>query len=1828
MVKNKSLMFIMTASVVFMVLGGFLASHSMSSTKQSFRQDGYILAYSEDVVTANEKNLQYYFQSGTNFKTRYPQGIIFRDTRNQQVVTDENSFLHYSDGGLGALKTGVVLNLATLNDELIGYYNVSSQSIMQKNGKIYSLDHMGTPIQFKEFIWKLSPEKYIIVSDTLMLRFSNGDAREFKEYLEVSYIDGDVVRLANNEGIIQTISSDSYVQLAGGETVNLSDKTIGYLNSPKLSLAQMVVDADENIEVMPLNGGNAGFKLPKITVIDGKDGKDGDPGQEGEAGKVGEAGEAGNPGEPGEAGEAGKAGKDGATGDEGVDGDNGKNGADGKTVGGGDDGAGESPSVKVKLPVFELSDWVVTARSVSGSVFIEDEQNLLNTDSIKLKVVKAGTDKVVFGPNSYSGLNFNFVADLLEPGTEYRLLISADYTVNDKQYTRNFINKVFVADNIGLSVEKTYAGETELAFKIIKESYSSVSMASLELYDDHGSSIGVESVSFVGNSETVTFRNLTANTNYWIQLTDIKTSEGIELPTYGQKAKYSTLKTPPTLGIPNVIINKKNASFEIQVSSVNDPHNGIKNYRYEIYSSPIIGEATPAKTISSQTKNSVAAFIDNLNLQRNENYQVKVVSEFYDNEKTVEYESGLSEAFRMDSVSFPTVRFEAEEVTFERIRGIIYIDAQSAGLVVDANNPLVIMYENSLNKAKTLDPITDLSQFKATATTYAIPFNVNNLRASDSYVISIRGCVNLLDGNDPENMLIGSFIVNTLSTKPLQAVLKEESSAGSTAINVDFQLRNPEMIDSELEARTLSHLTFKLYSGANTEERNLIATAPQHDTNGDPYVSGLKEAYYDQNVRITEAMFGLMPEQLTGTIYTIQVTGASDYTEYRNEIEVLNNSISLNKTASAPPPPTENDAFEIVTITNADAEKYGVTKNGGLNDDTVIGYFLKAKFNSNDLAKDFTYTMYAPADYHQYNSDGNITTGAEQIGNSYTLPVVDAKIPQLVLLFGAGTDSETNGRYIRYNPSAGRGAQYYFTYTATLKLKEGTYQYPEDYQAGLLLRSKLLNAPKQSPEFQFYPWVSDVNSATWKYKLADVDGAVLDNRMLTVRQGTITRQTSSLLVGTANFGEVQFTGLSKGAYTVTAVQNLYSKYSSQQVTRTLFMRYFEGESVLSSGITFQVEPIQDRNRLLIILNGVSDDDLRKIAALKVQVSAAGVPNKNFYLDVENVDFNNTPVVAAQLLFAQLESFQGKTITLTPSLCYDNGKSGFGTGSTFHAIQLCPDGTVGQYKVPGTSGAVLRDSTYASGSIFNTNLVGSRLNFTNIINGIAGGTDLAFTDTGARDVNSYEFLTLKAITDQPIQTAGGESSANYLLGTVVPSVTDGNITVTLNTADINLKIQGGSVLDSGEFYIELYETKIGDELINAEYYTGTIISGQTDYLVNLTGLKPRTSYAFKVWGRIGTEKVYLYDPDAEQSGVLYRFSTLQNVSISGTSILYTAEDYETKYLRLSYNLDQVLGFKIFYDLELLDDNGVVEQTWKHEQLLAEGIVSDRITYDKNMQENFYCRPGSRIRFGRKYRLKITAVANGGLDKRENEENILGITTYEFTQGNLLKAVFGLTSTANVDGEGNHSLTFRVVPIDTDKVIVDGLYKVRFFDSNGQNITPVDVAAKTYNIADLTQIFTLTGLEKQSTYLIRIYAVTDLMNEGNFGNISEVETPISSEYLLKTGSGTTLNDEGINIGEISCAKVENNNQRVQLQFNNSVNLTQVQNIQYSIYTSNDYIYPTVAIAFTPQVHNLGTPSEYYSFELPTDLTQSGIHYIQVQFYKDGVRIGEPRVLTYNK
>ena len=76
-------------------------------------------------------------------------------------------------------------------------------------------------------------------------------------------------------------------------------------------------------------------------------------------------------------------------------------------------------------------------------------------------------------------------------------------------------------------------------------------------------------------------------------------------------------------------------------------------------------------------------------------YAFKVIAIFNDNEKIVEYESEFSNVMKMDGVEFPTVRFEKETITFERIQGKLIIEDPNNTIKTDDTNKMLITYTDS-----------------------------------------------------------------------------------------------------------------------------------------------------------------------------------------------------------------------------------------------------------------------------------------------------------------------------------------------------------------------------------------------------------------------------------------------------------------------------------------------------------------------------------------------------------------------------------------------------------------------------------------------------------------------------------------------------------------------------------------------------------------------------------------------------------------------------------------------------------------------------------------------------------------------------------------------------------------------------------------------------------------------------------------------------------------------------------------------------------------------------------------------------------------------------
>ena len=115
----------------------------------------------------------------------------------------------------------------------------------------------------------------------------------------------------------------------------------------------------------------------------------------------------------------------------------------------------------------------------------------------------------------------------------------------------------------------------------------------------------------------VEFNDLNKNTSYTVVMDDIL-SEGVVVEEgYSQSVSIKTLKEAPTIGNLNYIVNKKNATFTMNVSGMKDPNNGIIGYRYEVYDARnASSSALPVTTVSKKDLSDAIVTVDGSIIER------------------------------------------------------------------------------------------------------------------------------------------------------------------------------------------------------------------------------------------------------------------------------------------------------------------------------------------------------------------------------------------------------------------------------------------------------------------------------------------------------------------------------------------------------------------------------------------------------------------------------------------------------------------------------------------------------------------------------------------------------------------------------------------------------------------------------------------------------------------------------------------------------------------------------------------------------------------------------------------------------------------------------------------------------------------------------------------------------------------------------------------------------------------------------------------------------------------------------------------------------------
>ena len=809
--KKRFLIITFALSLLFVGLFGYFSSRVYVNAQEQFATSGYILASSDDPESVNK---QCYFTEGTKYKQSYTGNVSFTDINNDKVTIDSKVFVHYDNDALFGLNDSVIMDTDNINSDQISYYSITSDSVLSKQGNSYTTSNAGNQINFTNFIWKISPERYMIVSPEITLCVSEESQQTFNNYIELEYVDAGVAHLINKEGTYSTVSSDAFLLLQNGIRVYIGSKNISTEEGIIMNLTQMVVDSDDNIEIVPDEEYTVEVdKQPHIVV----NATDGESGEEGKQGNAGEAGDPGNPGAKGNQGSGGRGGTEGEKGDVGQDAL-----YSGVTY------------VQQYIPHFALKDDLdITAYGVNGSI---DYTNVyaVETDAsgneipkeiemdtsgktVDFMIIEQATSKIVWkrsinpqdlvlytaGTNYLTG-DLNNPITSLKQNTNYALVINARFKPVkpvdfDDDNTNSFYNQ-FITQQV-LSQPFTTQG---YGVSIILDHTTSDSICANLTIDKEAAQL-INSMDVGLYNEMLASSELTCNNDYELNITSINTEsfDKDDLFTIDNNGtiKFTGIKTLPeefeypvvvTLEYKGHLSNnlKRNHSYYLRINDVyliEDealaiyPSNGFEYIEAKTLKQlPIIGAPTLQISKDTSSVSVTPGYIEDL-----DSGIQKYRYEFYKITKTLDQEGKdikeyeLAYTYDTTSTDIFSVPLNSEglpEVNNNLVKGNTY--CVKAVAIFDNNQNLV-------------DVASDLSNELDTGSTYEWPKSYIEFKTYISGEYKDMSAPTIIDGEahiTDEQLLItkkSRIIIKYEAKNDTQSSTFEESKGEYVVENVD-----------------------------------------------------------------------------------------------------------------------------------------------------------------------------------------------------------------------------------------------------------------------------------------------------------------------------------------------------------------------------------------------------------------------------------------------------------------------------------------------------------------------------------------------------------------------------------------------------------------------------------------------------------------------------------------------------------------------------------------------------------------------------------------------------------------------------------------------------------------------------------------------------------------------------------------------------------------------------------------------------------------------------------------------------------------------------------
>lgn len=1097
---NKKFFLILGSTILLLVVLSVAMIFLTKENVKTFKKEGYIIA------TGNEEaSTKYYFDEGTSYKTNISSQLVFKDSSGEKVTVDTDNFMHYIDGGIKFLKNGVIMDLNSIDQSTVPYYNITNKSVLEYKKKSYFIETIDKTLGFNNIAGRISDNKYIFAGVNVKLQLAGNENIIEGDYFELTFIEDGIIKVENQEVSYQTTAQNSYILVDDNIKIDLGNKKIYFGEEEKMSLSQMTIDGNENIEI----------------ISDEEDDDDGSGSGDGTGEGTGnndeQTGNDGNNQEPGIETPGGD--NDTEPGDGGEDGDTETPGED---DGSGDgSGSGESSKRKASIDMLRAS---VGVNNISASFIVNDPDNTIKGDLI-LHITNTDTGKREYSYKiDKTQAEVNVGVSTLSPSSNYILSINEE---NNEEYDTQYFQKLFKTETLGVSLKKKYVTQDSVAYEVIFEDGTQVNSAKITLNDANYNPIG-ESVPVTKESNIAYFENLKSNTTYNIVLDDVIMDSMEYNKVYSIYKTTKTLKKTPYLEGLVTTVDDETSTFNLGVKTILDEDESITKYSFYIYDADSltldnIDTIEPIKMFESKHGDKYELAIDNVVIFAKKNYRFKVIAEYYDNEKYGEFETILSDNFILSGK--PTIEWivDDEQTTFNTIVGKIKLTDDSCTVPLNGRvcnngkNDFTLSYESIYDSGDLkldFDPVTLEAEVK-----------LDGLIADTLHAFSLGGNVDLLDGNGlRKNYLLGEFTQRTDGVEALIAKnWTQNTSTRNDVINVSAEITSSN--ENESMGESMYSITFNLYDGDVVSSLNSgIKVLPIKTKT---VTGNLKDNYYNKLFTINsfgtfeidgvEAVYQTDPE--TGELvldpetgqpilispalspveelkmlsngqlsrnYTVEIADIKD--EAGNSIPITNNYKSFATPAliimeeEIEKPTINADPIENSVLSDADTAKlYGISYNRKLNGSTIVGYKINATANINRITSieiGGRELIYYVCDERNYDCelDEAITTKTIDLTKTTNL---ETTIPVGIgTAFSAG---DKDGLF--------RGHNYVF------KLKFGIdtngdgvvdEYYPSSEVRTLTTKTTL----KQLPSYKTYILNSEENVANYKFEYYDIDNAL------------------------------------------------------------------------------------------------------------------------------------------------------------------------------------------------------------------------------------------------------------------------------------------------------------------------------------------------------------------------------------------------------------------------------------------------------------------------------------------------------------------------------------------------------------------------------------------------------------------------------------------------------------------------------------------------------------------------------------------------------------------